>query len=595
MANKYWVGGAGTWDVSTTTKWSDSDGGAGGAVAPTSTDDVIFNANSGFGSGGTVTVAATAVCNNFTISGLASKTVIFSFTGNPTFSGAMSWQGNTEAQPILFQSSVVGTARTVTLNGSHGTHSYIHFQDITRAGTAGALTGTRIGDCGGNTGITFDASVARTCTMSTNQNWSAASIWTGTLIPLPQDDVSMAGVTGGTLIADQPRLCRSVSWTGATGTPTWSFDSISNSISGSVTLISGMTVSGAQGLTLAGRGTYTITSAGKAFVQNITLANPGGSYTLNDALTCANFIQNYGGFVSNSFAITCNIFWSANNNSQSMNLGTSTIALLSTSTINVVAFTSSGTFTFIGTPTFVISTTSTSTRTYVGGDRTVGTLTYTVAGSTGKLTITGSNSFSAINFSDANNARTLEFTSGITTTIRSANGFNVVGTAGKLMTVTSSAAGIHTLTSPNQQAFDYVNVSKTTVNATPKWYAGSHSTDGGTNTNIIFTDVPATSIGAGLSITSGDYEVYERAEYQQNLNSSLSSLNDLRRLYFSSKGYTYLSVNDNVRAFLVEQTGLSASHSINDLWRAYAVKQGVTNQVSLSDMLKTLFNSIGLP
>ena len=48
MANRYWVGGTGSWDTSSTANWSDTSGGAGGASAPTSADDVFFNSNSGF-------------------------------------------------------------------------------------------------------------------------------------------------------------------------------------------------------------------------------------------------------------------------------------------------------------------------------------------------------------------------------------------------------------------------------------------------------------------------------------------------------------------------------------------------------------------
>ena len=44
---RYWVGGAGTWDTTTTTHWSATSGGAGGASVPTSADAVIFNASSG--------------------------------------------------------------------------------------------------------------------------------------------------------------------------------------------------------------------------------------------------------------------------------------------------------------------------------------------------------------------------------------------------------------------------------------------------------------------------------------------------------------------------------------------------------------------
>lgn len=49
MANRYWVGGTGTWNSSNTTNWSASSGGAGGDSIPTSSDAAIFDASSGAG------------------------------------------------------------------------------------------------------------------------------------------------------------------------------------------------------------------------------------------------------------------------------------------------------------------------------------------------------------------------------------------------------------------------------------------------------------------------------------------------------------------------------------------------------------------
>ena len=43
MATRYWVGGSGTWDAVSTTNWSASSGGAGGASAPTYADNVVFD------------------------------------------------------------------------------------------------------------------------------------------------------------------------------------------------------------------------------------------------------------------------------------------------------------------------------------------------------------------------------------------------------------------------------------------------------------------------------------------------------------------------------------------------------------------------
>lgn len=49
MADRYWVGGTGTWDSSNTANWSASSGGAGGASVPTNLDFVYFDSNSGTG------------------------------------------------------------------------------------------------------------------------------------------------------------------------------------------------------------------------------------------------------------------------------------------------------------------------------------------------------------------------------------------------------------------------------------------------------------------------------------------------------------------------------------------------------------------
>ena len=67
MADRYWVGGTGTWDVSSTANWSATSGGAGGASAPTSADNVIFNSASNTAAA-TITIGTNAVCKDWTIS-----------------------------------------------------------------------------------------------------------------------------------------------------------------------------------------------------------------------------------------------------------------------------------------------------------------------------------------------------------------------------------------------------------------------------------------------------------------------------------------------------------------------------------------------
>jgi len=74
MASRYWVvNGAGNW--SDTTHWSTTSGGSGGSAAPTSSDDVFFDANSG--ASGIVTVdVVNANCNNLDFTGWPGNRII---------------------------------------------------------------------------------------------------------------------------------------------------------------------------------------------------------------------------------------------------------------------------------------------------------------------------------------------------------------------------------------------------------------------------------------------------------------------------------------------------------------------------------------
>lgn len=65
MATYYWVGGSGTWNAVSNTRWASSSGGSGGAGVPTSSDDVYFDSNSG---AGTVTID-TGTCRSVDCTG----------------------------------------------------------------------------------------------------------------------------------------------------------------------------------------------------------------------------------------------------------------------------------------------------------------------------------------------------------------------------------------------------------------------------------------------------------------------------------------------------------------------------------------------
>lgn len=97
MANRYWVGGSGTWNTSNTANWSSSSGGASGASVPSISDAVFFDSNSG---SGTVTLDSYVYCQGINCTG---------FTGTLTGT-AIQWEiaGN-----IVLSSSMTCTVSTL--------------------------------------------------------------------------------------------------------------------------------------------------------------------------------------------------------------------------------------------------------------------------------------------------------------------------------------------------------------------------------------------------------------------------------------------------------------------------------------------------
>jgi len=123
MANRYWVGGTGTWNGTNTANWSASSGGATGASVPTSADNVFFDANSNTGTGAfTVTMAtvaatcadldASAVDGTLTLAGTVALDVYGSFSLPPTSRFTRSYSGLT-----TFRATTTG--KTLSLNGAN--------------------------------------------------------------------------------------------------------------------------------------------------------------------------------------------------------------------------------------------------------------------------------------------------------------------------------------------------------------------------------------------------------------------------------------------------------------------------------------------
>ena len=141
MADRYWVGGTGTWNLTSTTNWAATDGGASGASVPTSTDNVFFTASSSSGVF-TVTLSGTGykTCQNFTASGLLGTMTLTGGAGTTS----LACSGNWSTPASLFSISVVvlidftsttGGSYTINTNGITSSNSFTFGLSATSTGT----------------------------------------------------------------------------------------------------------------------------------------------------------------------------------------------------------------------------------------------------------------------------------------------------------------------------------------------------------------------------------------------------------------------------------------------------------------------------
>lgn len=242
--------------------------------------------------------------SSLTFTGSAANTEVLQMVSPLVVTGAVSLSGNSPVNQALVQGINLGQPATITA-GSVGAITNVDFMDITAAGASAPWTGTRLGDCQGNTGITMTASAAASWSGATtgNINWNAsAGNWSSGRIPLPQDDVTVGGTwtINKVFTLGMPRLCRNLDFSGLAGGPIQVVNSPASSIFGSLTCSTKMN-GATPGASLAGavdirlcdrRGGSTVTWAGVqpssgGSITYLRIQAPGGSYTFNDQLIIA--------------------------------------------------------------------------------------------------------------------------------------------------------------------------------------------------------------------------------------------------------------------------------------------------------------------
>lgn len=447
-----------------------------------------------------LSISGANTVNNLSFTGLTTLGVrTVSIAANQTINGTLTLGAGTAAAYRTFLASdTVGTTRTLTVNALAAGAADIDFRDITIAGAAAPISGTRFGDCKGNSGITFPAAKTVYFRATGSANWgdTGSGSWSATSggaldatqFPLAQDTAVFPAATypasGSTTTINASynigtidmSLRTSNTMTLATGTTTPAI--YGNWINGT-----GVTLSGTGAMTFAGRGSQTITSAGVTFTQDFVLWSPAGSITLLDAfvsnrLSGTAIQQNQGTFSANGYNVTLSSggFFSNTSLTRTVAIGSGTWVIGGSGTVWTTTTTTGLTVTGTGT----ISLTSASAKTFSGGGASYSGITLNQGGA-GTLTISGNNTFANItNTYSATGATTINFAA----TTQTVAAFTATGTAGKLLTITgTSAASPASLVYTGAGSLSGVGyVVPTFVRAYPTtttWNVGSTSTNGG--------------------------------------------------------------------------------------------------------------------
>jgi hypothetical protein len=269
-------------------------------------------------SAATHTITGANTFNNLTFTAPASDGLTgISFGANQTISGTLTASGATVLRRLALISNTLGTARTLSVATYAASAQDTDFRDIVVTGGAAPLTGTRLGDWGGNTGITTATPKTVYWNLSGTQNWTATGWATSSggspaadNFPLAQDtaifdDAGSAGTITVTSTYALPSIDASARTSAMTLTASAGMSSY-----GGMLLGSGVSTSWSnQDLTFLGRGSYNLNSAGKN-MPYITMQGFGGTMTLQAAFstgdtTASGYLRLFAGkFDLNDYTFT---------------------------------------------------------------------------------------------------------------------------------------------------------------------------------------------------------------------------------------------------------------------------------------------------
>lgn len=431
-------------------------------------------------------VTTPAALNHFLIIA-ATQTVTagtFSVVGNSATNRALISSGDSNGN------FTPGTSASIVLTGT-GTRTLTNVDLQAIAFTYSTpLTGTSIGNWGGNSNVTVTTPVTRyAVTGGTAKNWSSTTLWsatsggaTGATVPLAQDTVIFNAASGsGAVTVDIRSLGSSITTTGFTGTtvtPSITYNllqTVHGQYTGAVSFLNVITSIWFNNRTGAG-----ITIPGGLTNSTVRIDGPSVTQTLSGAINSpsSSWTLYTGTFSTGNYDFSVFSFDGTPARVTAVTLGSSTVTVVSQ--WNYAATVSAGTSTIILTP-------SVSSCSFFGGGKTYNTLRFAPSGTNNSCFVFGSNTFSSWTNATTNPIK-INISSGTTNTIST---FSISGIQGSPVIIGVNGSTSATIAIGSNATTNYTLFRKITKSGASTLTAYGVADLTG-NTNIVFPSVVKT-------------------------------------------------------------------------------------------------------
>lgn len=409
-----------------------------------------------------------------------------------------------DGRQIADSAFTVDAAGNFTINMANGTTATVSGTNIvgspvTLSAGANTITTTDVVADG-----SFDITIGTAANTNSVNSWSASSGGAcGASVTTSADnayfDANSFTAVSQVVTVNANMSCLDFIWTGASNNPTLAGSS-QITVFGSATFIAAMTHTHLGAIVFVGSGTHTITFGGTvSWSPNFSTT---GTYTFQDALNCGGrgfgISKATGKVDTNDQSVTCGGFIISGADAKVLDLGSSVIVINGTTGLN---YSGSNLTITANTSTINIS----GTGAFAGGTPTGSYYDINLIGSA--HTVSGTWTCHALSLPPAT-TQTITVIAGSSFTVTTAT---LAGSAGHVHTFTSTNTWTITKVGSGYITSDYINIKYSTGLPTGTWYASTHSTDSGNNTNWYF-------INPTLATTYSDINSYGESYILNNVN-----------------------------------------------------------------------------